>query len=148
MAVDIEEELLAFDTDLTRRAARYIRIKRRTIEGLEQQLRRCQEIMECNDPGNARDLFGPAPETVPAPEASILKAFANSPRRVQETFPSPGPMPSFQQFDCYKCANGQTTVYMILCPLCGNKRCPKASDHSLACTNSNAPGQPGSVYQL
>lgn len=36
---------------------------------------------------------------------------------------------------------------MILCPECGNKRCPKASDHTLECTNSNEPGQPGSIYQ-
>jgi hypothetical protein len=35
---------------------------------------------------------------------------------------------------------------MILCPTCGNKRCPHASDHTLACTGSNEPGQPGSVY--
>lgn len=35
---------------------------------------------------------------------------------------------------------------MILCPKCGNKRCPHASDHNLECTNSNALGQPGSVY--
>lgn len=35
---------------------------------------------------------------------------------------------------------------MILCPKCGNKRCPKASDHRLECTGSNKPGQPGSVY--
>lgn len=31
---------------------------------------------------------------------------------------------------------------------CGNKRCPKATDHRLACTNSNEPGQPGSDYQV
>jgi len=35
---------------------------------------------------------------------------------------------------------------MILCPACGNKRCPKASDHRLDCTDSNESGQPGSVY--
>lgn len=35
---------------------------------------------------------------------------------------------------------------MILCPTCGNKRCPHASDHGNACTNSNEPGQPGSIY--
>lgn len=35
---------------------------------------------------------------------------------------------------------------MILCPTCGNKRCPHASDHDLDCTGSNEPGQPGSVY--
>lgn len=37
---------------------------------------------------------------------------------------------------------------MILCPECGNKRCPKASDHRLDCTQSNEPNQPGSVYSV
>ena len=36
---------------------------------------------------------------------------------------------------------------MILCPDCGCKRCPKASDHMLDCTQSNESGQPGSVYK-
>ena len=35
----------------------------------------------------------------------------------------------------------------IVCPTCGNKRCPRATNHDLACTNSNEPGQPGSRYQ-
>lgn len=35
---------------------------------------------------------------------------------------------------------------MILCPACGNKRCPHANDHRNACTGSNAPGQAGSRY--
>ena len=30
---------------------------------------------------------------------------------------------------------------------CGNKRCPKASDHRLACTGSNLSGQAGSIYE-
>lgn len=38
-------------------------------------------------------------------------------------------------------------IKMILCPKCGNKRCPHASDHRLGCTNSNEPGQHGSIYQ-
>lgn len=38
------------------------------------------------------------------------------------------------------------TFRMILCPTCGNKRCPHATDHRHACTGSNAPGQPGSAY--
>jgi len=37
-------------------------------------------------------------------------------------------------------------VRMILCPICGNKRCPRATDHRNACTGSNEPGQPGSSY--
>lgn len=55
--------------------------------------------------------------------------------------------------DCRKCAEGkvidgwpETMTRMFLCPTCGNKRCPKATDHELGCTNSNEPGQPGSYY--
>jgi hypothetical protein len=36
---------------------------------------------------------------------------------------------------------------MFLCPSCGCKRCPKATDHNLDCTGSNLPGQPGSYYE-
>lgn len=36
---------------------------------------------------------------------------------------------------------------MILCQVCGNKRCPKATDCRLECTGSNAPGQKGSSYE-
>ena len=32
---------------------------------------------------------------------------------------------------------------MILCPDCGNKRCPRAQDHRNECTGSNEPGQIG-----
>jgi hypothetical protein len=35
---------------------------------------------------------------------------------------------------------------MYLCPECGNKRCPKATWHEMACTHSNEPGQLGSFY--
>jgi hypothetical protein len=55
---------------------------------------------------------------------------------------------------CYNCLkdvkeNGWPipSIRMILCPDCGNKRCPKSTDHNMACTNSNAPGQPGSRYE-
>lgn len=34
----------------------------------------------------------------------------------------------------------------ICCVVCRNKRCPKATDCSLGCTNSNAVGQEGSIY--
>ena len=59
---------------------------------------------------------------------------------------------------CHKCIKEKNLVEsensvlplsstrMILCPICGNKRCPHASDHDLPCTGSNEPGQPGSVY--
>jgi hypothetical protein len=35
----------------------------------------------------------------------------------------------------------------IVCETCGNKRCPKATDHNLDCTGSNEPVQPGSLYE-
>jgi len=57
--------------------------------------------------------------------------------------------------DCRKCAETMTDEHglpltasrMFLCATCGNKRCPKATDHALECTGSNRPGQPGSDYQ-
>lgn len=63
---------------------------------------------------------------------------------------------------CYRCIKetGETVEYFgvamttlkadtlfIVCALCGNKRCPHATDHRLACTNSNEPGQKGSNYE-
>jgi hypothetical protein len=36
--------------------------------------------------------------------------------------------------------------FRFACEICGNKRCPHHSDHTLACTNSNELGQPGSVF--
>lgn len=66
-------------------------------------------------------------------------------------------------YDCHRCANEayeKLTVEqqekvrfslefqrMFLCPTCGNKRCPKASDHRLDCTGSNEAGQKGSIYE-
>lgn len=34
----------------------------------------------------------------------------------------------------------------VVCPDCGNKRCPHANDHRNACTGSNEHGQAGSAY--
>lgn len=56
---------------------------------------------------------------------------------------------------CYNCNKDRTTTSgwpwtltrMIVCPKCGNKRCPHSTDHHLECTGSNEPGQPGSRYQ-
>lgn len=53
---------------------------------------------------------------------------------------------------CHKCREKHSFDLggfrgMIVCPVCGNKRCPKASDHELICTGSNLPGQEGSIYK-
>jgi hypothetical protein len=38
------------------------------------------------------------------------------------------------------------SVGMVVCPECGNKRCPRATLHDLDCSGSNEPGQAGSAY--
>lgn len=58
---------------------------------------------------------------------------------------------------CYRCASEDTVGMSVvqamqhmgrlfLCSTCGNKRCPRATDHRLPCSGSNDPGQPGSNY--
>jgi len=53
---------------------------------------------------------------------------------------------------CYYCTKErdvfETFSRMIVCPVCGNKRCPKATDHNYECTGSNEPGQNGSRYLI
>lgn len=39
-----------------------------------------------------------------------------------------------------------TDMRFVVCPQCGNKRCPHANDCRNACTGSNEPGQEGSAY--
>lgn len=48
---------------------------------------------------------------------------------------------------CHTCRPVTVTdMRFIVCPDCGNKRCPHANDHRNACTGSNEPGQEGSAY--
>jgi hypothetical protein len=53
--------------------------------------------------------------------------------------------------NCYDCigdreAEGVVFRTMCTCTTCGNKRCPKATDHNLECSGSNEPNQEGSIY--
>lgn len=41
------------------------------------------------------------------------------------------------------CEAALTRTYMVLCPKCGNKRCPHAENHKYKCTGSNAVDQIG-----
>ncbi|WP_251886844.1 hypothetical protein [Klebsiella pneumoniae] len=56
---------------------------------------------------------------------------------------------SEQKPDCW-CLTCRPVVLndmrFVVCPDCGNKRCPRANDHRNACTGSNRPGQEGSAY--
>ncbi len=56
-----------------------------------------------------------------------------------------------KQCECHRCRSGRNLeiwdIRMVVCEVCGNKRCPKANDHRNECTNSNEPGHPGSAYE-
>lgn len=55
--------------------------------------------------------------------------------------------PAIPTCSCETCLpNTFSNMRMVLCQMCGNKRCPHANDHRNACTGSNEPGQPGSSY--
>lgn len=49
----------------------------------------------------------------------------------------------YAKYDCNQCRSDAKAIatYMILCPDCGNKRCPQAKNHKYKCTSSNAAGQ-------
>ncbi|ENZ8015388.1 TPA: hypothetical protein ACF3BE_001530 [Klebsiella pneumoniae] len=71
--------------------------------------------------------------------AAMLKAQPqNTPQSIPEIIP-----------DCW-CSTCRPVVLndmrFVVCPDCGNKRCPRANDHRNACTGSNDPGQEGSAY--
>ena len=52
---------------------------------------------------------------------------------------------------CQECCKRETGHYnatrVVVCPDCGNKRCPRATNHELECSGSNKPGQEGSMYK-
>lgn len=50
---------------------------------------------------------------------------------------------------CHSCIDkrGEIAMHMVVCPICGNKRCSHANDHENICTHSNEPGQRGSAYE-
>ncbi|WP_208457235.1 hypothetical protein [Burkholderia gladioli] len=92
-----------------------------------------------------RDLFAP-PKTVPATAAAQDDRIGESTDVDLLLNALAGPKP-----DCW-CETCRpitlADMRMVLCPTCGNKRCPHATDHRNECTGSNEPGQPGSSYPL
>ncbi|WP_430871890.1 hypothetical protein [Escherichia coli] len=48
---------------------------------------------------------------------------------------------------CHTCRPvTMSDMRFVVCPDCGNKRCPRANDHRNDCTGSNEPGHVGSAY--
>jgi hypothetical protein len=79
-------------------------------------------------------------EAMPFPVAKLAQA------AIKEALAQPVPESSACCHACFKASGATLMTRMILCPTCGNKRCPRASDHRLECTDINEPGQTGSVY--
>ncbi|WP_332102301.1 hypothetical protein [Klebsiella variicola] len=69
---------------------------------------------------------------------SAAPQLQNAPQNIPEIIP-----------DCW-CRTCRPVVLndmrFVVCPDCGNKRCPRANDHRNACTGSNEPGQEGGAY--
>ncbi|MGA1921700.1 hypothetical protein [Klebsiella pneumoniae complex sp. WS1876_1] len=80
---------------------------------------------------------------------SMLAAAPQSPGSEPATVPGKWIPVSEQKPDCW-CLTCRPVVLndmrFVVCPDCGNKRCPRANDHRNACTGSNEPGQEGSAY--
>lgn len=81
-------------------------------------------------------------------ELVAAKQPQNAPQNIPEIIPGWIPV-SEQKPDCWCLTCRPVTLNdmrFVVCPDCGNKRCPRANDHRNACTGSNEPGQEGSAY--
>lgn len=81
-------------------------------------------------------------------ELVAAKQPQNAPQNIPEIIPGWIPV-SEQKPDCWCLTCRPVTLNdmrFVVCPDCGNKRCPRANDHRNAYTGSNEPGQEGSAY--
>lgn len=105
--------------------------------------------------GYSKDIAQVALAATATATASIEQPTAST-EDVIDRFINKLPLPQYparsrNECGCWRCINergGMTfgAQWMVLCPICGNKRCPYANDHVNACTGSNDPGQPGSAH--
>ncbi|EPJ5609545.1 DUF550 domain-containing protein [Klebsiella pneumoniae] len=81
--------------------------------------------------------------------AAMLAAAPQSPGSEPATVQGKWIPVSEQNPDCWCLTCRPVTLNdmrFVVCPDCGNKRCPRANDHRNACTGSNEPGQEGGAY--
>lgn len=103
----------------------------------------------------------PVPQCEPVGSVYTMEALVPGGREVQHVslymplpagtklYAAPQP-PEAKNSECWceSCRpQSLTDMRFIVCPDCGNKRCPKANNHANACTNSNAQGQKGSSWE-
>lgn len=107
---------------------------------------------EIKQPSSNVQLFGVTEQLKPASQTYRLRDGLAAIRKL-------GPIDAEKIFaerdalnapDCWCCTCRPVTISdmrFVVCPECGNKRCPHANDHRNACTGSNEPGQEGSAYR-
>lgn len=99
----------------------------------------CQAVEECR----AAMLQGA--ENAESPTTMQAAPVLDSSPKIAES-PS-GNSPVIPDCSCRTCRPVTISdMRFVVCPDCGNKRCPHANDHRQACTGSNEPGQEGSAY--
>ena len=94
---------------------------------------------------NAHEIFNNPPSETRQEVRDVIEWYAAS-VRVALAFPTSPP--ARKECWCETCRPVTLSdMRFVVCPDCGNKRCPKANNHDNACTSSNAPGQPGSSWE-
>jgi hypothetical protein len=121
-------------------------------------IERIEGILDAHEPATEPPVTEAEQSAALADGPRNREAFVSEPKRPRRAATEPeDPRIEDDCGACQKClvdvpaypGSGWLTVpmtRMIVCTDCGNKRCPKATDHTLECTGSNEPGQPGSVY--
>ncbi|HIB9037337.1 TPA: hypothetical protein ACWYGU_003035, partial [Citrobacter braakii] len=77
----------------------------------------------------------------------VFLAWSAMPRAALKSILQAGNSPVTPDGWCRTCRPvTMSDMRFVVCPECGNKRCPHANDHRNACTGSNEPGQVSSAY--
>ncbi|HIC6885009.1 TPA: hypothetical protein ACW5L5_000118 [Salmonella enterica subsp. enterica] len=96
------------------------------------------------------DALDEIENTLPTEDADrpdVFLAWSAMPRAALKSILQAGNSPVTPDCSCRTCRPVTfTDSRFVVCPECGNKRCPHANDHRNACTGSNEPGQEGSAY--
>ncbi|WP_313010033.1 hypothetical protein [Atlantibacter hermannii] len=95
-----------------------------------------------DDPIELAKAIRKGPDMLPAPHKQDFREIPNS-----STNNCRENADSSTKCWCHTCRPvTMTDMRFVVCPECGNKRCPHANDHRNPCTGSNEPGQEGSAY--
>lgn len=78
---------------------------------------------------------------------NVFLAWSAMPRAVLKSILQASNSPVAPDCWCHTCRPvTMGDMRFVVCPECGNKRCPHTNDHNNACIGSNEPGQEGSAY--